>query len=101
MSTYCAIASGVILHDQMIASCISHEYALNMIPFSLLCLACGPDLSNRYLTPTGYGLVKKITYPGSRHPMKAIRVIVTPCFPQPVKITILAKNYGKLKDVNL
>jgi hypothetical protein len=27
--------------------------------------------------------------------------IVTPCFPQSVKITILAKNYGKLKDVNV
>ena len=26
---------------------------------------------------------------------------VTPCFPQSVKITILAKNYGKLKDVNV
>jgi hypothetical protein len=25
---------------------------------------------------------------------------VTPCFPQSVKITILAKNYGRLKDVN-
>jgi hypothetical protein len=29
------------------------------------------------------------------------RKIVTPCFPQSVKITILAKNYGKLKDVNV
>jgi len=26
---------------------------------------------------------------------------VTPCFPQSVKITILTKNYGKLKDVNV
>jgi hypothetical protein len=26
---------------------------------------------------------------------------VTPCFPQSVKITILAKNYAKLKDVNV
>jgi hypothetical protein len=30
-----------------------------------------------------------------------IRFTVTPCFPQSVKITILAKNYGKLKDVNV
>jgi hypothetical protein len=28
-------------------------------------------------------------------------LIVTPCFPQSVKIIILAKNYGKLKDVNV
>ena len=26
---------------------------------------------------------------------------VTPYFPQSAKITILAKNYGKLKDVNV
>jgi hypothetical protein len=26
---------------------------------------------------------------------------VTPCFPQSIKITILAKNYGKFKDVNV
>jgi chorismate mutase len=26
---------------------------------------------------------------------------VTPCFPQSVKRTILAKNYGRLKDVNV
>jgi GTP cyclohydrolase I len=29
------------------------------------------------------------------------KVLVTPCSPQSVKITILAKNYGKLKDVNV
>jgi hypothetical protein len=27
--------------------------------------------------------------------------LVTSYFPQSVKITILAKNYGKLKDVNV
>jgi hypothetical protein len=32
---------------------------------------------------------------------KGVRIDVTPCFPQSVKITILAKNYGRLKDVNV
>jgi hypothetical protein len=31
----------------------------------------------------------------------ASRIIVTPCFPQFVKITGLAKNYGKLRNVNM
>jgi hypothetical protein len=75
MPAYHMIAFGVILHDWLITSYISHRHASNMIPFSLLCLACGTDLSNRYLSPAGYGLVQQITYLGSRHPMKAMRVI--------------------------
>jgi hypothetical protein len=31
---------------------------------------------------------------------KILMVVVTPCFPQFVKITGLAKNYGKLINVN-
>jgi hypothetical protein len=33
--------------------------------------------------------------------MHMVGTFVTPCFPESVKVTILAKNYGKLKDVNV
>jgi hypothetical protein len=32
---------------------------------------------------------------------RSFNVVVTPSFPQSIKITILAKNYGKIKDVNV
>jgi hypothetical protein len=45
----------------------------------------------------------RIYIPGQRHieVSKDVTLDVTPCFPQSVKITILAKNYGKLQDVNV
>jgi hypothetical protein len=76
MSAYRATSFGVIFHDEMIDFDISRGYSSNMTMFSLLCLAYGPDSSNRYLTPACCVLVQKITYPGSLHPMKAIRVII-------------------------
>jgi hypothetical protein len=75
MSQNHATTSGVILHAQMMASCMSHRYASNMIPFSLLFLDCGTDLSMRYLAPTSFGVVQKMTCFGSLHTMKAMRVI--------------------------
>jgi hypothetical protein len=75
MSAYHAKTSGVILHGQLMDSCRSRRYASNTISFSLLFLAFDPDFSNRYLAPPGFGLVKNITYLGSRHPMKDIKVI--------------------------
>jgi hypothetical protein len=40
-------------------------------------------------------------YDPNKQSPKNLSKPVTPCFPQSVKITILAKNYGKLKDVNI
>jgi hypothetical protein len=74
MSPYRTVTSSVILNDQLIASCMSHRYASKMIPLSLFCMACGLDLSTRYLVLAGCGLVQKTTYLGSLHPMKAMRV---------------------------
>jgi hypothetical protein len=75
MSAYRATASGVILHILLMDSYRSRMYAPNMIPLSLLFLAFVPSFNNRYLAPAGIGLVQKTTYLGSRHPMKAIKVI--------------------------
>ena len=33
--------------------------------------------------------------------IQILSVVVTPCFPQFVKITILTKNYGELRNVNV
>jgi hypothetical protein len=44
--------------------------------------------------------IKRLPLPTTSHP-QPYTIGVTPCFPQSVRIIMLAKNCGKLKDVNM
>jgi hypothetical protein len=75
MSLYSATSSRVILHAWLMDSYISCRYASNTISFSFFFLASGLALRMQYLAPPGCGVVAKMAYSGSRHSMKAMRVI--------------------------